>query len=57
MNRVRLLLTTLLGALANSPVTGAPVLLISIDGMRPDYVTNRPMLITPKDSDIALLLG
>jgi hypothetical protein len=39
MNRVRALLATLLGASASFPVTAAPVLLISIDGMRPDYVT------------------
>lgn len=39
MNRALFMLATLLGALASFPVTSAPVLLISIDGMRPDYVT------------------
>ncbi len=39
MTAIWLLLATLLGSLVSFPVTAAPVLLISIDGMRPDYVT------------------
>lgn len=39
MIRIWLLLATLLGSLVSSRVTAASLLLISIDGMRPDYVT------------------
>lgn len=39
MIRIGLLLATLLGLSMSFSVTASPVLLISIDGMRPDYVT------------------
>lgn len=43
MHRILAWSATLLGALASFPVAAAPVLLISIDGMRPDYVTRADM--------------